>query len=306
MTSLNETLTQIAEQIKADATTLMSYAQEDAIGGYHFNAALQLWPAGSVWGVEGQIIYALIRHLKPAVVAEIGGWAGCSAAHMAAAVKMNGVGHVYGVDDGSETTFEPYNRFPADLKPYITFVRADGRVWLAEQANGSIGLLFDDASHAESLIIELSHLAMQKCEPGGLFLNHDAMHDAAFYPDGSRTPSTLGRQVRDALDKAGLYFRPYLTEPSDCGLALTVVPGVKVDKSKIAKDHLAALSQPPEGAVIQMPDGRMVVSKGEQAVSHSYTVGNANIESEGLLSPHEPSAPLSQSVTKPRGKGKRK
>ena len=294
MTSLNETLTMIAEHIKCDAAILMSYAAEDNIGGYHYNTALQLWPAGSVWGVEGQIIYALIRHLKPAVVAEVGGWAGCSAAHMAAAVKANGVGHVYGVDDGSETSFEPYNRFPKDLQEYVTFVRADGREWLAQQPNGSIGLLFDDASHAESLIIELAHLALQKCEPGGLFLNHDAMHDQAFYPDGSRTASTLGRQVRDALDKAGLYFRPYLTEPSDCGLAITVVPGVRKPiahsvtnddfingKSQIASDHIAALS-----------------------------VGNANIESDGLLTPAEPlQAQEKQTPTRkpaPRGKGKRK
>lgn len=291
MTSLNETLTQIAAQIKCDAADLIAYAAEDNIGGYHFNAALQLWPAGSVWGVEGQIIYALIRHLKPAVVAEIGGWAGCSGAHMAAAVKMNGVGHVYGVDDASETSFSPYNRLPDDLKPYITQVRDDGRNWLAQQPDGSIGLLFDDASHAEQLIIELAHLGLKKCEPGGLLLNHDAMHDAAFYPDGTRTPSGLGRQVRDALSNAGLYFRPYLTEPSDCGLAITVVPGVKkVAQTPVATAHIAALS-----------------------------VGNANIESEGLLKPSEPLQaqekqtpvmPMSQRVSAPkpapRGKGKRK
>src|SRR6185369_14497583 len=99
MTSLNEVLTMIAAQVKADPKALIEFAAEDKLGGYHINEALRTFAMGSCWGVEGQILYALVRWLKPKVIAEIGGWAGCSAAHLALAVKANGVGKIFSIDN---------------------------------------------------------------------------------------------------------------------------------------------------------------------------------------------------------------
>lgn len=309
--NLTDTLNIIATQLQTDGTILMSYASEDQLGGYHFNPSLRSFPAGSIWAVEGIILYALVRHLKPEKVVEVGGWAGSSASHLAAAVKANGKGHVYSIDDGSEfTDFEHGYLIPEHLRQYVTLVKDDGRVWLAKQEAQSIGLLFDDASHAASLIIELARLALQKVYPGGVLVNHDAMHDQAYGGNGEVWPSTLGLQVRDALVEAGLYFRTYLTEPSDCGLAVTVIPGVRnLDKHS-----------EPKAVEESMND------KAEKAQFNQWDIkdyqGNANIESAS--EPPEPLAtednpivraeekviPKSQTVTKKpaakRGKGTRK
>lgn len=230
--NLNEVLTMIAAQVKGDAQELIAYAAEDTLGGYHINPALATFKQGSCWGVEGQILYALVRWLKPQVVAEIGGWVGCSGAHLASAAIKNGIGHVYSVDNESGG-----QKHGADLPPeyrnVVTLVSANGQDWLDEQPDHSIGLLFEDADHSTELVEILSRLAVQKIEPGGVLVNHDGAKEFSwdgdhFPPDDTKAPrSYVGRKVRDGLEKAGVYFKPYLVEPSDCGVAITVMPGVR-------------------------------------------------------------------------------
>ena len=73
----------IAAQVHIDAAQLYQYAMSDTLGGYHIDESQRRWPMGSLWGVEGQILYALVRILKPRRVVQIGGWVGCSAMHLA-------------------------------------------------------------------------------------------------------------------------------------------------------------------------------------------------------------------------------
>lgn len=220
----NEVLTLLAAQIKADPTELIAYADEDTIGGYHWNPALATWKQGSLFEVEGQTLYAIIRHLKPEKVVEIGGWAGCSGAHLAAAVIKNGFGHVYSVDN--EVGGQSHG---ADLQPefqdVVTLVAANGEDWLAEQEDQSLGFVFEDASHSTELVALLSRLALRKLAPGGILANHDAAHDFAYIGGGAIVNSSVGREVRDGLAEANAFFKVYLAEPSDCGLAVTVIPG---------------------------------------------------------------------------------
>lgn len=241
MPNLNETLFLIAAQIKADPAELINYASFDEIGGYHPDPTLRKWDMGSMWEVEGQMLYALVRHLKPELIVEIGGWVGCSASHLASAVRDNGVGQVISVDNVSEGR-EHGEMFPDELKQFVTFVRADGRDWLASQADNSIGLVFEDASHDTSLVAELSRLALEKLVPGGYLVNHDAAHDFAIVGGGVQIPSPVGRQVRDGLASANAYFRVYRAEPSDCGIAVTVKPkGV----TTLGNAHIESVSPPP-------------------------------------------------------------
>lgn len=243
MPELNEVLQLIASQTKADAQQLIDFASEDTIGGFHIDESQRKWPVGSLYEVEGKILYALIRYFKPESVVQIGGWAGCSAAHLALAVKANGVGHVTSVDNGGDGNNEHGNLLPAELQKYVTLIWANGEDWLAAQPDHSIGLLFEDASHATELVEKLARLAFTKIVPGGLMVNHDAAHDFAIVGGGQRIYSPVGVAIRDGLTRAGVYYRVYRAEPSDCGIALTVMPGAKVAKSSIASDHLAALSQ---------------------------------------------------------------
>jgi len=250
--NLNETLTLIAAQVKCDAAELIAYAEEDQLGGYHWNAAQATFKQGSCFGVEGQTLYALIRWLKPEIVAEIGGWAGCSGSHIAAALIKNGKGHLYSIDN--EIGGQSHGAdMPAEYRKVTTLVRANGEDWLADAEDGSIGLVFEDASHATDLVALLSKLAYQKLEAGGLLLNHDAGHDFAYDGNGqASTHSTVGREVRDGLAQANMYFRVYRAEPSDCGLALTVKPAAKKtdysplsEPSIIGNANIESVSEPP-------------------------------------------------------------
>src|SRR4051812_20105134 len=49
-----------------------------------------------------RILYALIRSLKPTIAVEIGTYRGYAACYMAQALKENGNGHLYCIDDFSE------------------------------------------------------------------------------------------------------------------------------------------------------------------------------------------------------------
>jgi len=285
---LNEVLTHIAAQIHADPDELIAYAQEDDLGGFHVDPDQSKFPMGSLWGVEGQILYALTRHLKPELIVEIGGWAGASASHFALAVIANGYGkiisvdnHVGGMDHGHLLTDE--------FRKYVTLINANGQDWLRQQPNGSIGLLFEDADHSTPLVAELSSLGLQKLAPGGILANHDAAHD--FYHDGNSvmalrndvnfrpaTGSDVGRAVRDGLAQANAHFTPYLAAPSDCGLAITVNPGEWVaphikklaTKIQTRMDNLEPQSEPEAIKQALSP---------EDFARALQMVGNANIES---------------------------
>lgn len=56
-----------------------------------------------------RILYALIRSLKPETVVEVGTYRGYAAAWMAQALKENGKGHLYCIDDFSEGTQQKYD-----------------------------------------------------------------------------------------------------------------------------------------------------------------------------------------------------
>jgi predicted O-methyltransferase YrrM len=271
MATLEQELERISAQIHANANDLIAYANEDQIGGFHIDETKRLWPMGSLYAEEGQMLYALIRWLKPDSVVQIGGWAGCSATHLAMAVKANGKGHVTSVDNGGDGNTEHGNLLPKELAEYVTLVWANGEDWLANQPDGSIGLMFEDASHATELVAKLSELALKKLQPGGLLVNHDAAHDFAIVGGGQKIASPVGRAVRDGLAMANAYFRIYRAEPSDCGLAITVKPQV-TQQFKVPR-----------------------TAQEDRTTWPPAQLGNANIESVS-----EPPAPKEQPVKRTR------
>lgn len=281
--NLNEVLTLLAAQVKADARALIDFAAEDTIGGYDINEGNRKFPQGSLWEPEGKILYALVRWLKPAKIAEIGGWAGCSASHLALAVKANGHGTVYSVDSGVGGQEHGYLLLP-DLRQYVELVKADGVAWLAEQEGQPFGLIFEDADHSTDLTRRISKEAARRLQPGGVLVNHDASHDFAIVGGGQKIGSTVGREVRDGLEQAGLYFRTYLAEPSDCGVSVTVMPGVWQDVHSVKVDASPVIEVLPQFG----PDPELI----SEVPRH---IGNANIES---VSP--PPAPKAETPKRKR------
>lgn len=69
---------------------------------------------GTVTLVDCQILYLLVRHIKPQNVFEIGTWIGTSAMVIADAMKVNGHGHLYTCD------FNSYYCLDASYNNYIT------------------------------------------------------------------------------------------------------------------------------------------------------------------------------------------
>jgi len=76
-----------------------------------------------------RILYALMRSLKPKIAVEIGTYRGYAACYMAQALKENGDGHLYCIDDFSEGTQKKYDSHHWDenvskcgLSGYITLI----------------------------------------------------------------------------------------------------------------------------------------------------------------------------------------
>src|SRR5688572_30441821 len=93
---LNDALDSIATAFHFDADALISYAALDPHGGYH-DKYDDGFPTGSVWRVEGQILYALVRAMMSTRtdrlffrLLELGTHHGCSATHIAQAIHDGG------------------------------------------------------------------------------------------------------------------------------------------------------------------------------------------------------------------------
>lgn len=195
--NLHKGLTVIAGHLNLDAAALISYAKEDTVGGGDPGGK---WESGSVWSVEGQILYALTRALKPQRVIEIGTWAGCSASHFLAALNANGEGELYSFD-----LTPVHGNGPALDRQRWHFVQAEAEQWLTEHRM-TADLVFEDATH-ETEDTERLLRAIVKCRPS-LIISHDVMH------------VRVGPQVRQAWDSVfGDGYHTIRVDPSDCGLA---------------------------------------------------------------------------------------
>jgi SAM-dependent methyltransferase len=217
MTALIDTLFQLEKYLGLETDSLMPLAELDDIGGYHPDEALRKWWTGAIWAVEGQTLYALIRALKPETIVEIGSGTGCSSTHMAAALKVNGGGHITTVDRGNTP------QIPADLQSFVTILPGDGINYLALEPDNSIDLILEDADHTADMCAAIGELAKTKLKPGGVLMAHDAAHWA------------VGKDVKAGYDLAGLDFRVYLTDPSDCGWLVWKRPTAQFIEGELAR-----------------------------------------------------------------------
>jgi predicted O-methyltransferase YrrM len=214
MTALIDTLFQLEKYLGLELDSLLPYAEMDDLGGFHPDPAQAKWDVGAIFAVEGQTLYALIRALKPLSVVEIGSGKGCSTNHIASALKVNDieqfehVGHVVTLDRGNTPAID--GRWGS----YVTVLNGDAFDYLEAQPDNSIDFILEDAAHSEAMCYRVGELAKTKLRPGGVLMAHDAVHP------------TVGRDVRAGYDRAGLDFRTYLTDPSDCGWAVWKRPVV--------------------------------------------------------------------------------
>lgn len=164
-------------------------------------------PIGSLWSVEGRLLYGLVRAAQPSSVVELGTHAGASACHIAAALKENGSGRLTSVDNGSHAQpVEIGHLVPDDLQKFVTFREADGIEYLKSRKR--VDFIFEDMLHTYEQAFGVARLAQEKLSDGGFLVVHDAAH------------FIVGEQVRAGLADAGLEPLVVLSEPSDCGMAI--------------------------------------------------------------------------------------
>lgn len=198
--NLNDALAQIAGLYDLDTNDLIAYAAEDEVGGFNFDETLRKWQVGSIWEVEGKILYALIRTLKPKYCVEIGSWLGCSSHHIAEALLRNGSGKLTCVD--LVFRFEPPGRYANVVK----YVQADLFTWKMPQQR--IDFLFEDAAHSTEQVAHVWSEFAKNAKLGAMIVSHDAKH------------YLVGEQVRAGIEQVTEDYQAFLVEPSDCGLAL--------------------------------------------------------------------------------------
>ncbi len=204
---LRDAFVELGALIGHSPFVLMDYANEDTYGGYHPDPVLSMWPTGSVFEVEGKILYALVRALRPRLVLEIGVYYAASTTHILAALKANhDEGQLLSLDHAGVQGDGP----PECLRDHWTFIQADANDWIPE-FRSEVDIVFEDGYHEYNFVHRAIQTVCVHLRPR-VIISHDAMH-----PE-------LGPFVRRAWDELLPGYRTMLVPPSDCGFAYWIRP----------------------------------------------------------------------------------
>jgi len=155
---------------------------------------------GSVYPIEGQILYALVRVLRPETVLEFGTMYGCSTEHIVAALERNDFGRLLSVDINPQTSLK---------SPRLEIIKGDGMEF-AEKWNEPVGMVFEDGPHSFHFTYSVLSKLLPNLTEKGCFVVHDI--DFPFMSIGFQTQY----QVRGGFLAATKSFYP---------LSLTPPPG---------------------------------------------------------------------------------
>jgi len=198
--NLSEALHKIAVAYGLNESELAAYVQEDTIGGWDENPANAKWICGSVWEVEGQIIYALIRALKPKLAIEVGSYYGCSAYHIAEALFRNEQGKLISIDIAF--MYKVPERY-AGIIEQVNISLFDYRM-----PSGCVDFVFEDAMHTAEMTAHVWADFKENALPGAMIVSHDAVHES------------VGLTVREGMARVTPDGLPLLIQPGKCGLGI--------------------------------------------------------------------------------------
>lgn len=202
MTPFNMVINQVANYLSLDAAELLSYAQEDTIGGYEPHANTR-WLPGSIWGAEGQILYAITRAMKPQRIAELGALQGCGTSHFSTALKMNGSGKV-STYDNFRFRHAPF-KVADDLEPYYEFIVGDAY----EIDLNPFQIVFEDFNDTAAGVKRVWSRFIQEAQPGAVILTHDVYHHHE------------GKEMRAGIEASGAQnVLMFQIDGTDCGLGM--------------------------------------------------------------------------------------
>lgn len=221
---LTGSLQVIGDYLGTDLQTHLT--EEDDVGGYHpdpeyYNHRPQIrWVIGSIFGVEGEILYTIVRSLPIYTIVENGTAAGCSTSHLALALAHS--------KRGEEATINTVDIKPVagdaivvrpgqvNFLPYIQMnLDMDGLTYIETLEDESVDFIFDDSVATKDPEVQRRFTleSMRVLRPGGIKVTHDACHHL------------VGADVQEGHRRAGIKPIYLLTPPSDCGLAIWKKPG---------------------------------------------------------------------------------
>ena len=205
MASLSEAIAEITSYLNLDPLKFAQYCEEDNIGGAT-NTNSGEWYIGSIYGVEGKILYALTRALHPRIVLEFGTFHGCSTTHFYKALEKNRCGKIVTVDIAPVAgEMEKYSK-------RVKQIRAEGIQFAKEWESPPIDIVFEDTAHSAELTREIFKACIPHLRSGGILVAHDTEHFLAC------------KEVRQGFREAVGDFLSILIEPSDCGLGMWKKP----------------------------------------------------------------------------------
>lgn len=196
---LDDALRAVAAYGNLNADELIAYAAEDTLGGRDTGDYSHMSP----FRAEGQILYALIRTLKPTHILEIGCNSGGSATHMLAALDANGAGELTSVDIDSDCGWQ----IPEHLRSRWNFVHGDA---VTVEFPADIDFVFEDGAHDfefTSVVLERT-----KALPARVIISHDyhQPQDQGFYVKEAFA-AVMGEHVAVLVDGSisglGVWFR---------------------------------------------------------------------------------------------------
>lgn len=204
--NLYDALTQVAQTYDLDTEDLQNFATMDTVGGYHSDPVQARWTIGSIWHVEGQILYALIRATKPKFVVNLGVFHGCSTAHIMAAVTA-----IQADDPKYKPIVVAVDLYhPQSVPDGVEFIGMDAVEYVETQMpTKKVDLLFEDLDHGIVSVKRVWTAFQEKAKKGALILSHDATH------------YLVGKDIRFGIEASGVTDPLVLDiEPSDCGVAV--------------------------------------------------------------------------------------
>jgi predicted O-methyltransferase YrrM len=126
---------------------------------------------GSVMPGEAQLLYGIVRAMKPEIVLELGTAYGYSTLHLAQGCKDNGLGKVYTIEiDEKRYNAAIQNAEEVELTDWIKFHRIPPNEL-------AIDLAFLDAVHRANDIIEYLEYIKPRLSQGGIVVVHDPLWD---------------------------------------------------------------------------------------------------------------------------------
>ena len=203
-------------------------------------------------GDSANVLYGLVRAMKPATCVEIGSARGRSACFIAMALRENGGGRLHAIDPHQPTAWNDTGAVDTlavmqrdlerlRLAPYVEILRATS----GEAAAGwtrPIDLLFIDGDHSYDGVRRDWDLFVPHMAEFGVVVFHDTIWDARPDPRWHRPDMGVPRFVEE-LRTAGF---PVVTLARDCGVSLVQpVRGGAVLAPRPAQDGVSARQPAP-------------------------------------------------------------